>query len=85
MFKSLQEIIYNIDPFDTSDTKAGRSLKKRAKREQANNRISYNVNQKAAVRSGDWKMITGIIGFDGIVPNPKNSIAKCKYFNFAFY
>lgn len=39
---------------------------------------TFDVNQLAVIRSGDWKLITGPKGYSGLVPNPDSDIAGCK-------
>ncbi|XP_067945659.1 arylsulfatase B-like isoform X2 [Watersipora subatra] len=34
----------------------------------------FNTDQLAVIRSGDWKLMTGPIGFNGIVPNPDTDL-----------
>ena len=42
----------------------------------------FNLDQLAVIRSGNWKLITGPVGFDEIIPNPDTDIFECKYFTF---
>jgi len=40
--------------------------------------LGFNTKQLAAIRYRDWKLITGKIDFDGLIPNPKTHLHACK-------
>lgn len=40
--------------------------------------VRFNVRQLAAIRRGDWKLITGDAGFNRIIPDPEVNITACK-------
>jgi len=60
----LQEIFFNVDPLSGK----GKDFKKK-----------FDTSQLAAIRVGDWKLLTGDHEFNGIVPNPATDIYGCKW------
>lgn len=38
----------------------------------------FTTDQLSAIRFGDWKMITGEIGYNRIIPNPITEIYRCE-------
>ena len=61
---SLQEIIYNIDPLFK---KKGKSVS-----------TIFDTSVQAALRYGDYKILTGDPGYDQWVPEPTSP--RCKHF-----
>jgi len=53
----LQEILHNIDPLYDRKGKSVSSI--------------FDTSVQAALRSGNWKILTGDPGFDEWVPEPK--------------
>jgi len=62
-YSFFQEILYNIDPLTGT----------------GNRGKHFDTSQLAAIRVGDWKLLTGDHRFNGIVPNPATDINGCKY------
>lgn len=62
---SFQDIIFNIDPLSIA-TGSSES-------------VIFDTRKLAAIRSGKWKLMTGVVGFNGIVPHPVRDISSCKF------
>ena len=63
---SFQEIIYNIDPLDVAPG-------------SANVVNGFDTRTLAAIRSGKWKLITGVEGYNHQIPDPVANPTDCEF------